>query len=88
MGNTHLAEFLQETENVLVEEAGAKGYAGAHEGSESRLADFVADLGLPHAEGEILYKLVRWHFKRNVKDLLKIVSWTFIIWRRAGRKQK
>jgi len=86
--NRTLEQFLKETAGVLGEEAGAKGYAGVSGAAaveDSRLADFVADMELPHAEGELLYKLVRWHRKRNLVDLLKIVSWAFIIWRRESR---
>jgi hypothetical protein len=86
-----LEEFLKQTAGVLGEEALGKGYAGSSGAAaieDSRLADFVADLELPHAEGELLYKLVRWHRKRNLVDLLKIVSWAFIIWRRESHSPR
>lgn len=36
---------------------------------------------LPHALGEIIYKAVRYHHKRDPEDLVKIAAWAELVWR-------
>jgi len=73
-------EFARLSRELVDAQAQEKGYN--HTGAEgpNALFDFVRNMGLSHLEGEIIYKVVRYHNKRDKRDLLKIAGWAFLEW--------
>ena len=65
--------FAESSLELLDGVAEKKGYDG-------ELFKFCQRMGLSHAEGEIIYKVVRYNRKHNPEDLVKIASWAFLIW--------
>ncbi len=78
--------FCARAGTLLNGRADEKGYAARGDGRD--LMDFIADRGLTHAEGEIIYKVLRWHSRRNPEDLQKIAAWAFLEYDRHQRKSK
>lgn len=75
-----LAQCMREIEKIIGSEAGSKGYGGDNL-EKDQVLDFVAKHCPGHAEGEIIYKVLRWRSKRDPKDLLKIMAWAFLLWK-------
>lgn len=73
--------FSQEIHSLLDATAKSKGYNDTGADGDNQLFSFCQKMGLGHAEGEIVYKVVRYHKKRNPEDLLKIAAWAFLLWR-------
>lgn len=66
--------FTAGARRLMDEVAKEKGY-------DSDLLSFCQKMRLTHAEGEIIYKLVRYNRKRNPEDLLKIAAWAYLMWK-------
>lgn len=75
-----LASAMSEVAHILMGDAKSKGYTGLTDGDGRPTLDFVAKHAPGHAEGEMIYKVLRWQAKRDPKDLLKIMAWAFLIW--------
>ena len=73
-------EFARQARDLVDAQAASKGYNSTGAEGPNALFDFTHNMGLSHAEGEIVYKVVRWHSKRDKADLLKIVGWAFLLW--------
>jgi hypothetical protein len=43
---------------------------------------------LPHPLGEIIYKVVRYNWKHDPKDLIKIAAWAELVWKGYYRESK
>lgn len=72
-------EFVKKVRHSVTEKATAKGYRPE---DSDELLNFVARMGFSHAEGEILYKLVRYHARHDPEDLEKICGWAYLEWKR------
>lgn len=70
-------EFMDEVRESLNWKADSKGYNEA-------LFEFVHSNHLTHAEGEIVYKVIRYHNAHNKEDLVKICAWAYLIWKRRN----
>lgn len=75
-----MEEFNQLVRDIVFATAHSKGYASNPEGDGRDLLDFIEAHFHGHAEGEMVYKIVRWEKKRNPEDLLKLVAWAFLVW--------
>lgn len=72
-GKSKSGSFEREVASILGRVAEKKGY------SRNALWN-LCGMSLPHALGEIVYKAIRYHRKRNPEDLVKIASWAKLIW--------
>ena len=72
-------EFCLGVKELLGKRSENKGYSQS--GESDLLSEFVRKMGLSHPEGEICYKIVRYHQKGDKEDLLKIAAWAMILWR-------
>lgn len=80
------SDFWNEIEKLLDRVAREKGYNDTGVDGPNQLFAFIASQGLTHAEGEAVYKIVRWHTKRDPIDLLKAAAWCFLMWRYQGEE--
>ena len=76
---TTFDEFCLGVKELLGKCSEGKGYSQS--GESDLLSEFVRKMGLSHPEGEIVYKIVRYHQKGDKEDLLKIAAWAMILWR-------
>jgi len=75
-----MEEFQRNVVNLLQGKAEQKGYNDTGPDGYNLLFDFVHKMGLTHAEGEVVYKIVRWHNQHNPEDLEKAAAWCALIW--------
>ena len=75
-----LEAWLQEIKYIVFGRAQSKGYAATDDGDGRDLLDFVKQHFNGHAEGEVVYKLIRWAKKRNPEDILKAAAWCFLVY--------
>jgi len=73
-------DFAQQARELVDGQAASKGYNQTGAEGPNALFDFVQNMGLSHAEGELVYKVVRWHNRHDKADLLKIAAWAFLLW--------
>ena len=73
-------DFAQQARELVDTQAASKGYNQTGAEGPNALFDFCGNMGLTHAEGEIVYKVVRWHNRHDKADLLKIAAWAFLLW--------
>jgi hypothetical protein len=81
-------DFSEQVLALVDKRAADKGYNQTGPDGKNALFEFVREMGLSHAEGEIVYKVVRYHQKRDPEDLLKAAAWAFLLWRYTGDKPK
>lgn len=74
-------DFMQDARELVDGTAKKKGYNQTGADGPNLLFDFIHRMGLTHSEGEIIYKIVRWHNKRNPEDLLKAAAWIWLIYK-------
>lgn len=67
-------DFNQQVDDMVGASANAKGYDGGH----GPLWELCKTL--PHALGEIVYKVVRYHRKGDPTELVKIAAWARLEW--------
>lgn len=73
-----ISEIFSEVVRTIQQDAGAKGYALDSNDGGAGLLHFVAEQKLGHIEGEMIYKIIRWHSRRNRKDLIKLIAWAIL----------
>ena len=73
-------EFARQARELVDAQAASKGYNQTGAEGPNALFAFVRNMGLNIAEGEMVYKVIRWHAKRDKRDLAKIVGWAFLEW--------
>jgi len=74
-------QFMSEVRDLMEAKARTKGYHDSTADGPNQLFEFVEEHCPGHAEGEIIYKVVRYLSKRDPTDLLKIAAWAFLKWR-------
>jgi hypothetical protein len=81
----HMAfdEFSKNTLALVENVAKEKGYNETGAAGRNLLFEFIKAMGLGHAEGEIVYKVIRWHAKHDPRDLEKIAGWAYLEWKNA-----
>lgn len=84
-----LGNFFDELYAIVGGKAQQKGYASlnAKDSSGRETLDFVKQHAPGHAEGEMMYKIIRWTKKRQPEDLLKLAAWAFLVWDQYRRER-
>jgi hypothetical protein len=76
-------DFAKAIRALLDGAAAQKSYNKTGVDGPNDLFDFVEQIaGDGHALGEIVYKVKRYHARKNPEDILKIAAWAFLIWRK------
>ena len=57
---------------------------GGNKGYNTALRQICKNL--PHALGEIVYKVVRYHVRRDPQDLVKVAAWAELEWNDVNRE--
>jgi len=74
-------EFSVEVREQLEGKARRKGYNETGVEGRNLLFEFNFQFFPGHAQGEIVYKLVRGLEKKDPEDLVKVAAWAYLIWK-------
>jgi len=74
-------EFSEAAREQVEDKARRKGYNETGAEGRNLLFEFSRQFFPGHAEGEIVYKLVRSREKKDPEDLVKVAAWAYLIWK-------